>query len=92
MANPTSASDALRDLFRAHRRTRVWLPALLMLVAAVSLGALIREIMHIRSGPVYPPPELGAGVAHSAILSWTVSTVCAYVAGFVMGRLYVPGT
>ena len=45
MANPTSAGDALRDLFRAHTRTRVWLPALLMLVVAVSLGTLIREIM-----------------------------------------------
>jgi len=90
MANPTSASDALRDLFRAHTRLRIWLPGALLLAAAVSLGTLVREIVHISSGPVYTAPELGAGVAYSAILSWTVSTVCAYAAGFVMGRLYQP--
>jgi hypothetical protein len=91
MDGRTDVGSALRDLFRAHVRAHIWLPALLMLVAAVSLGTLVRAIMHLRSGPVYPPPELGAGVAYSAILSWTVSTVCAYVGGFVMGRLYVPG-
>jgi hypothetical protein len=90
MNYPTSTADALRDLFRAHTNPHIWLPALLVLVVAMTLGMAVREILHARSGTVYIPPELGAGVAYSAVLSWTVPTVCAYVGGFILGRVYKP--
>jgi len=81
---------ALRDLFRAHLKLQIWLPALLVLVAAVTLGTLVREVFHLRSGTVYIPPELGVGVAYTDILSWTVPTVSAYLGGFILGRVYKP--
>jgi hypothetical protein len=42
MSNTTSATDALRDLFRAHARTHVWLPALLVAVAAGAIALHVR--------------------------------------------------
>jgi hypothetical protein len=90
MSNATSASDALRDLVPAHVTQHVWLPTWLMLVAAVTLVALVREILHVRPGPGYVPPEFRTSIAYKAVLSWAVSTLCAYIGGFVKGRLYVP--
>ena len=84
----SEVKGALRDLLRAHVKFQIWLPALLVLVTAVTLGTLVREVVHISSGPVYIPPGLGAGVAYTDILSWAVPTVCAYLGGFILGRVY----
>jgi hypothetical protein len=89
-----SANDvraALHDLFRSHLRPHVYLPALLVLVAAAALGAFVREILFSTPGPGYVPSEFRTALAYKAVLSWVVSTLCGYVGGFVMGRLYQPG-
>jgi hypothetical protein len=39
MSNTTSATDALRDLFRAHARTHVWLPARLRESTRITIRA-----------------------------------------------------
>jgi hypothetical protein len=88
MSNPTSAGDALRDLLPAHVKQHVWLPTWLMLVSAVALLALVREILHVRAGAEFVPPEFRTGITYKAVISWAVSNVCAYIGGFVKGRLY----
>ena len=89
MSNPTSAADALRDLFRAHARPHVWLPALLVLVAACAIA------LHVRHHDRPTRRRLCAAgvplpVAFEAVLCWMVSTLCAYVGGFILGRVYQP--
>ena len=91
MSNPTSAGDALRDLFRAHARpTHIWLPILLVAIAAGAIVLHVRGIMLVRSGPGFVPPEVRSTIAYEALLCWAVSTACAYVGGFIVGRLYEP--
>jgi hypothetical protein len=91
MSQPTSAGDALRDLFRAHARpSHIWLPILLVAIAAGSIGLHVRDITLVRPGPGFVPPEFRSTIAYEALLCWAVSTVCAYVGGFVVGRLYQP--
>jgi len=46
--------------------------------------------MLIRSGPGFVPPEFRSSIAYEALLCWAVSAFCAYVGGFVVGRLYEP--
>jgi len=90
MANPTSASDALRDLFRAHARPHVWLPVLLVAIAVIAILLHVRNIMLVRPGPGFIPAEFRSGIAFEALLCWAVSTLCAYVGGFILGRVYQP--
>ena len=85
MSNTTSATDALRDLFRAHARTHVWLPALLVAVAAGAIALHVRAILHVRPGPGFVPPEFRSAIAYEAVLCWTVSTFCAYVGELRLG-------
>jgi hypothetical protein len=89
--NAEDVRAALRDLFRSHLRPHVYLPALLVLIAAAALGAFVREILFVRPSFGYVPSEFRTALAYKAVLSWLVSTFCAYVGGFVMGRLYVSG-
>jgi hypothetical protein len=77
--------SAVRDLFRAHLSQHVWLPALLMAVAGAAIVMLVYSIIHVRPGSELVQPEI---VAYRALICWTVSTFCAYVGGFVLGRLY----
>jgi hypothetical protein len=78
--------SALRDLFRAHLSPHVWLPGLLIAVAGGSIVMLVYSIIHVRPGSEVVPPEI---LAYRALICWAVSTFCAYVGGFVLGRLYV---
>jgi hypothetical protein len=89
MSGPKSAGDAVRDLFRAHARpAHIWLPILLVAIACGAVVLHIRDIMLVRPG--FVPPEFRSAIAYGALLCWAVSTVCAYVGGFVVGRLYEP--
>jgi len=91
MNKPTSAGDAFRDLFRAHARPlHIWLPLLLVMIAAGTIALQVRDIMLVRPDPRLVPPEIRSGIAYEAVLCWAVSTVCAYVGGFIVGRLYEP--
>jgi hypothetical protein len=89
MSKPTSAGDALRDLIRAHARpAHIWLPILLLAIAGGAIVLHVRDIMLVRLSPGFVPPEFRSTIAYEALLCWAVSTVCAYVGGFVVGRLY----
>ena len=89
MSKPTSASDALRDLFRAHARpAHIWLPILLVVIASGAIVLHVRDIILVQPGPVFVPPEFRSSIAFKALLCWAVSTICAYVGGFVVGRIY----
>ena len=89
MSKPESAGDAVRDLFRAHARpAHIWLPILLVAIACGAVALHVRDIMLVRPGLI--PPEFRSAIAYEALLCWAVSTVCAYVGGFVVGRLYEP--
>jgi hypothetical protein len=91
MSKPMSAGDALRDLFRAHATPpHIWLPLLLVAVAVGAIVLHVRDIMLVRPGPGFVPPEFRSSIAYEALLCWAVATVCAYVGGFVVGRLYEP--
>jgi len=81
-----NVKSAVLDLFRAHFSPHVWLPALLI---AVALGAIVMQvfaIIHVRPDSELVPPEI---LAYRAVICWAVSTLCAYVGGFVIGRLYI---
>jgi hypothetical protein len=87
MSKPESASGAVRDLIRAHARpAHIWLPILLVAIACGTVVLHVRDIMLVRPG--FAPPEFRSSIAYEALLCWAVSTVCAYVGGFVVGRLY----
>jgi hypothetical protein len=89
MSKPTSAGDAVRDLFRAHARpAHIWLPLLLVAIAGGAIVLHVRDIMLVQRGPGFVPPEFRSSTAYEALLCWAVSTACAYVGGFVVGRLY----
>ena len=89
MSKPESASGAMRDLFRAHARpAHIWLPILLVAMACGTVVLHVRDIMLVRPG--FVPPEFRSSIAYEALICWAVSTVCAYVGGFVVGRLYEP--
>ena len=91
MSKPESASGAVRDLFRAHARpAHIWLPILLVAIAGAAIVLHVRDIMLVRLGPGFVPPEFRSSIAYEAALCWAVSTFCAYVGGFVVGRLYEP--
>jgi hypothetical protein len=91
MSKPTSAGDALRDLFRAHARpAHIWLPILLVAIAIGAIVLHVRDIMLVRPAPGFVPPEFRSTIAFEALLCWAVATSCAYVGGFVVGRLYEP--
>jgi hypothetical protein len=91
MSKPTSAGDALRDLFRAHARpAHIWLPILLVTIACGAIVLHVRDIMLVRPGPSFVPPEFRSYIAYEALFYWAVSAICAYVGGFVVGRLYEP--
>jgi len=78
--------SAVRDLFSAHLSPHVWLPAVLMAVAVGAIVVLVYSIIHVRPGSELVPPE---SLAYRAVICWAVSTFCAYIGGFVIGRLYV---
>jgi hypothetical protein len=89
MSKPTSAGNALRDLFRAHARpAHIWLPILLVAIAGGAIVLHVRGIMLVRSGADFVPPDFRSYIAYEAVLCWAVSAVCAYIGGFVVGRLY----
>ena len=91
MSKPTSAGDALRDLFRAHARpAHIWLPILFVAIAAGAIVLHVRDILLVRPSPGFVPPEFRSTIAYEALLCWAVSTFCAYVGGFVVGRIYEP--
>jgi hypothetical protein len=46
--NAEDVRAALRDLFRSHLRPHVYLPALLVLIAAAPLGPFVKEILFVR--------------------------------------------
>jgi hypothetical protein len=81
-----NVKSAVRDLFRAHLSPHVWFPAFLMAVAVGTIVVLVFSIIHVRPGSELVPPEI---LAYRAVICWAVSTFCAYVGGFVLGRLYV---
>jgi hypothetical protein len=89
MSKPESASGAMRDLFRAHARpAHIWPPILLVAIACGTVVLHVRDIMLVRLG--FVSPEFRSSIAYEALICWAVSTVCAYVGGFVVGRLYEP--
>lgn len=90
MNSTTDARDALRDLFQFHFGSHAWLPLRFAAVVAGALVVLLREILSVWPGPGYVPPAFRTGLAHTAVVCWAVSTLCAYAGGLVMGRLYVP--
>jgi hypothetical protein len=86
--NTTEVRAALRELVDAHFIPHVWLPVVLLLVAVGALIVLVFGILHVQPGTEVVPPDFRAAVAFKAVICWTVSTFCAYVAGFILGRLY----
>ena len=91
MSRPKSAGDAVRALFRAHARpAHIWLPILLVAIAGGAIVLHVRDVLLVRPGPTLVPPELRSSIAYEALLCWAVSTVRAYIGGFVVGRLYEP--
>ena len=81
----------MRDLFRAHARpAHIWLPILLVAIAFGAIVLHVRDIVLVRPGPGFVPPEFRSYIAYETLPCWTISTVCAYVGGFVVGRLYEP--
>lgn len=87
MNSTTSSRETLRELTRLHFVSLVWLPVMCAVVAACALAVLLGEIMfgQFRIGTVAPP--FRAVLEYSTVICWGVSIVCAYAAGFVMGRL-----
>ena len=85
----SDARGALRDLLQFHFGRHSWLPLLFAAVAAGALVVLLREILSNEwfGGPV--APGFRTDLRYIALLCWVVSTLCAWVGGFVMGRLYV---
>jgi hypothetical protein len=90
MNSTTDARGALRDLFQFHFGSHAWLPALLGAVAGGALVVLLGAILSDRPPLQYMPQAFRMSLVYRAVVSWAVSTLCAYAAGFVMGRLYVP--
>ena len=90
MNSTTDARGALRDLLQFHFGRHSWLPLLFAAVAAGALVVLLRGILSDQwfGGPV--APGFRTHLIYSAVISWAVSTLCAYAGGFVMGRLYAP--
>jgi hypothetical protein len=90
MNSTTDARGALRDLFQFHYTSQVWLPALFVLVAVGAFAVLVGEILYVRPGHDYVPPDFRLSVTLWAIACWLVTVFSAYAGGFVMGRLHVP--
>ena len=44
--------------------------------------------MNVRPGPSFVPPEFRSYIANEALFCRAFSAICAYVRGFVVGRLY----
>jgi hypothetical protein len=91
--NSTSSTSgvrgALRDMFQFHFGSLAWLPALFTAVAVGAIVVLIEKIVSVPPGGSYYY-DFRMSLVRTAVVCWAVSTLCAYVAGFVMGRLYVP--
>ena len=90
MNNTTDARGALRDLFEFHYAPHIWLPALFVLVAVGAFVMLIGQILYVRPGHDYVPPDFRLAIAFWAIACWLVTTFAAYAGGFIMARLSVP--
>jgi len=82
MNNTPSIWDMLRDMFQFHIPTprASWLPALCIAAAVVSVVVLLGAILRL-------PPYYRQGLPSTVAICWAVSTLCAYVAGFVVARL-----
>jgi hypothetical protein len=79
-----------RDTCALARPPHIWLPILLMAIAGGAIVLHVRDIMLVRLGPGFVPPEFRSTIAYDALLCWAVSTACAYLGGYVVGRLYEP--
>lgn len=89
MNSRSGVRDALRDLFQFHFWSHAWLPALFAAVAVGAIVVLLDKILSVQPGGGYPY-DFRMGLVYTAVVCRAVSTLCAYAAGFVMGRLYVP--
>ena len=87
MNGTTDVRSALRDLVEAHYVPHVWMPVVLMAGAIGAIVVLLFEILHVQPGP-WVPSSFRYKVAIWAVICWAVATFSAYVAGFVLGRLY----
>ena len=90
MNSTTDARGALRDLFQFHYTSQAWLPAVFVLVTVGALAVLLGEILYVRPGRDYVPPDFQLSIAIWAIVCWLVTVFRAYAGGFIMGRLHVP--
>jgi hypothetical protein len=90
MNGTTDARGAIRDLFQFHFGSHAWVPVMLALVVVSTLVVLLSPIPFNPPGPGYMWPTFRTGLVYRAVICWVISTVCAYTAGFIMGRLYVP--
>src|SRR5215469_2318122 len=88
--NTSDTRGALRDLLQLHFGSHAWLPALLMAVSVGMLAILLSTILTVGPGLGYIPPSFRVGLAYKTVACWVLSTISAYVSGFIMGRLYIP--
>lgn len=73
---------------RSHFEYNAGLRMMLVAVAVVAIGGLATLVYEIdyRQGNV--PPEFRSIMTEWAVICWAVSTLCAYVGGFITGRRY----
>jgi hypothetical protein len=60
------------------------------MIAAVAIAIHVRSILLVRPGAGFVPTEFRSAIAYEAVLCWIVSTLSAYVGGFILGRVYQP--
>ena len=92
MNGTTEVRGAPRNLFQ-FLASHVWLPALLGATAGAMLVVLLAGIlfqhkrvsMGLSPFPLVPLVSREA-LAYLAVICWAVSTICAYLAGLVMGH------
>ena len=82
--------SALLDMITFHFQiTALWFLGVLAVVAVAEFLELLRAIYTVHPGPSLPP-EFRQRVVDTAVIGWVITTLCGYVGGFVMGRLYKP--
>ena len=69
MNSTTDARGALRDLFQFHYTSQAWLPAVFVLVTVGALAVLLGEILYVRPGRDYVPPDFQLSIAIWAIVA-----------------------
>jgi hypothetical protein len=63
---------------------------MLVAVAVVAIGGLATLVYEIDFRQSNVPPEFRSSITEWAVICWAVSTLCAYVGGFITGRRYAP--